>query len=354
MTYISIIIPVRNEEKFIENCLNSVLLFDDLRTFEFEILIIDGMSTDRTADVIKKIIQKEPAIKYLENREIIQAAALNIGLKEAKGEWILRLDAHSEYPKNYLKILYETALRTNADNTGGIVETLPFDDSYAASVVQALTTHKFGVGNSGFRVGMKEGPADTVPYGFFKKSIFDKIGYFDERLVRAQDYEFNRRILAGGGKIWLNPLVCLKYYNQPNLFKFLHKQIAKEAPYNAYMWYLAPYTFAYRHAITAVFASGIFAGILLAFLFPVFLYLFLAVACLYTLIAIGSSLQQAIRFKKPAHAIILPLSFFLYHFLHGIGVLYGIIMLIFRLAPIFQKKEPWKNAGRTKAFENSK
>mgnify|MGYP000943495772 CR=1 FL=1 len=351
MTYISIIIPVRNEEKFIENCLKSVLQFEDLRTFEFEILIIDGMSIDNTLKIVNKFKQNEPTIKYIENPEIIQATALNIGLKEAKGEWILRLDAHSEYPKNYLKILYETALRTNADNTGGIVETLPYDTSYAASVVQALTTHKFGVGNSGFRVGMKEGPADTVPFGFFKKSIFDKIGYFDERLVRAQDYEFNRRILASGGKIWLNPKVCLKYYNQPNLFKFLHKQIAKEAPYNAYMWYLAPYTFAYRHAITAVFASGILAGILLAALFPFFLYLFIIIAGLYGLIAISSSFQQAIRFKKPAHALVLPFSFFLYHFLHGLGVLYGILMLLLHLAPVFHKKEPWKNAGRKRAFE---
>lgn len=348
---ISVLIPCLNEERFIAGCIESVCSFDIPENSGLEILVIDGMSEDRTKEIVQELINKYGNIRLLENPGRIQSCALNIGIRAAKGKYILRLDAHSEYPKNYLKSLYETALRTNADNTGGLVNTLAYDESYGASVVQAITTHKFGVGNSGFRVGMKEGEADTVPYGFFKKEIFDKAGLFDERLVRAQDYEFNRRIKRAGGKIWLNPEIQLNYYNQPNLARFLKKQIFKEAPYNAYMWYLAPYTFTLRHAITAVFSAGIITGVVLSFFFKIILFVFAGFVAFYFLLSLISAIQQAVRFKKILHVFVLPLCFFLFHFLHGLGVLWGLLMLLLRAAPVLKMKKPWKGAVHFRAID---
>lgn len=348
---ISIVIPCRNEEKFISKCLESVYSFEKPSGCEIEILVIDGMSEDRTKEIVLEIIKQRTNIRLLDNAGKIQSSALNIGVNAAKGKYILRLDAHSDYPGNYLQLLYETAIRIDADNTGGLVITQAYDKSYNASIVQALTTHKFGVGNSGFRVGMKEGAADTVPYGFFKKEIFKKAGFFDERLVRAQDYEFNRRIIRSGGKIWLNPEIQLNYYNQPDFGRFLKKQILKEAPYNAYMWYLASYTFTLRHAVTAVFTAGIFAGIILAFFFSVIKYIFAFVMATYFIFSVFSSVQQAIRYKKPVHIFVLPFCFFFFHFLHGAGVLWGILMLLLRTAPVLKYKEPWKDAGHFKAID---
>ncbi len=339
MYKITIIIPCRNEEKFVKNCINSVLKFDDLENCDYEIFLLDGMSEDKTRSIIEQYVVINNRIKLIDNQGIIQSTALNIGIKQAKGYWIMRLDAHAEYPKNYLKKLIETSLKTNADNVGGVVNTLPFNNSYQAQLVQALTTHKFGVGNSGFRIGMKEGEADTVPYGFFKKEIFEKVGYFDERLVRAQDYEFNCRIKKYGGKIWLDPEIVINYYNQPNILKFLSKQFYKEAPYNAYMWYLAPYSFTLRHAITGFFTCGIILGGILSFFPPVIKYLFLSIIGLYFLLAIVSSIQQAVRYKKVLHIFTLPVSFFLYHFIHGLGILVGIIKLIFRISPVQKIKK---------------
>ncbi|HNZ43734.1 MAG TPA: glycosyltransferase family 2 protein [Bacteroidales bacterium] len=336
-TIISILIPCYNEEKFIGKCLDSVRAFEIPDGCETEVLVIDGMSADKTREIVAAKIMEDPGIRLIDNPGRIQSYALNTAIPLSKGSYILRLDSHSDYPVNYLKLLYETALRTGADNTGGLVITRPFNKSYRASVVQALTTHKFGVGNSGFRVGMKEGPADTVPYGFFKRSIFNKIGYFDERLVRAQDYEFNRRIWRAGGTIWLNPEVQLNYYNQPDMHKFLKKQLLYEAPYNAYMWFVAPYTFAYRHAITAVFFGGIIGGMLLSLFVPVLWYVLAAVMAVYFLLAIISSVQQAVRYKKFLHVFTLPVCFFLYHFLHGSGVVWGLLRLLTRTAPIFKK-----------------
>mgnify|MGYP005841483657 CR=1 FL=1 len=348
--FISIIVPVFNEEKYISKCIYSVLELELPENVTTELLIIDGNSTDKTIEIVSELQKKTSNLFLIKNPKRIQAVALNIAIKKSKGEFILRLDAHAEYPNDYLSKLLETAKRINSDNTGGLVVTKEGDGGYQASLVQALTTHKFGVGNSGFRIGVKEGFADTVPYGFFKKTIFEKIGLFDERLVRAQDYEFNRRIIESGGKIWLNPDIYCYYYNQNSLFGFLKKQFVLEAPYNAYMWYLAPYTFAYRHAITGVFAFGVLSGIILSIFSPIIKYLFVFILFLYAVLSIMSALQQSIRFKKFRHFFLLPISFFLYHFIHGLGVLKGIMLLILQKAPVQKTKEPWPGAGRFRAW----
>lgn len=336
MNSVSIIIPVRNEESFIKGCLQSVIDFEGMDKIECEILVIDGNSNDKTRDEVQLFAKRNRhfQIRILDNPDLFQSFALNLGIREARFDYILRLDAHSIYPKDYLKLLIETALRTKAVNTGGILITLPYNEKYPSQLVQALTTHKFGVGNSGFRTEMQEGAADTVPFGFFKKEVFKEIGYFDERLIRAQDYEFNQRIRKFGGLIWLNPEIKIEYFNQPNVFKFLKKQLVNEGPYNAYMWYLHPYTLAYRHVIPAFFTSGVLIGIILSLFFPLMKYVFLSVILFYFAIAIISSLQQAVKYKRALHFFILPFCFFMFHFSYGLGILIGLFKLILRISPV--------------------
>lgn len=340
MNSVSIIIPTRNEEKFIAKCLRSVLNFDGIDKIKYEILIVDGNSEDKTIEQVRLASEQNPKteIHIIHNPKIFQAYALNLGIKQAQYDYILRLDAHSIYPPDYLNLLFETALRTNADNTGGILTTLPYDSTLNAQLVQALTTHKFGVGNSGFRTGMKEGPADTVPFGFFRNEIFTKIGLFDERLIRAQDYEFNQRIRKEGGLIWLNPNIVAEYFNQPSVYKFLKKQLAGEGPYNSYMWYLAPYTFTFRHAIPGVFTAGIIIGSLLSLVSALIFYVFIAILLLYTLLALYSSFQQARRYRNLSFILILPFCFFGFHFFYGLGILTGIFKLLFKISPVQIKK----------------
>jgi hypothetical protein len=223
-------------------------------------------------------------------------------------------------------------------------------EHYQAGLVQALITHKFGVGNSGFRTDAAEGPADTVPYGFFRRSVFDRVGMFDERLVRAQDYEMNRRVIAAGGKVWRNPQIQISYFPQPDFVSFIRKQFVYEAPYNAYMWYLAPYSFAPRHAITAVFALGVIGGIILSPFSTLVRTAFAAVMLLYALLAIFSAMSQGARYREPRHVIFLPFAFFGYHFLHGLGVLAGLLKLATGNAPVQRESEPWPGAGRPRAW----
>ena len=315
-----------------------------------EIFVIDGNSTDKTKEIVTEYTGKDERIKVLDNPGIYQSSALNIGLQKAKGEYICRLDAHSDYAPDYLNKLIRAALETAAANVGGIFITKSGGTNYSAQIVQAISTHRFGVGNSGFRTGAAAGYADTVPYGFYRRSLFEKIGLFDVRLVRAQDYELNRRIIKAGGKIWCTPEIQINYYNQSFFLKFLKKQFFFEAPYNAYMWYLAPYTFAYRHAITGVFAGGVIGGVLISFFSFHLKWIFLSIMVLYFLLALVSSVQQAFKFKKILHVFTLPLSFFLYHFIHGVGLLAGLLRLLFCRAPVQKINEPWPGAGRFRAW----
>lgn len=337
---ISVIIPCRNEEKFIDECIKSVSGFLLPENTEIEILVLDGNSDDNTVEIVKSIMQKDSRVRLIINEKQYQVSALNLGIKNAKGEYILRLDAHAIYPVDYLLLNYTTSVSTNADNVGGIIITMPGADTYGAQIVQALTTHKFGVGNSGFRTGSAEGSADTVPYGFFKRSLVDTVGYYNEQLVSGEDWEFNCRIRHSGGKLWLNPLIQVKYFNQPSLFQFYNKQFSREGHYNAYMWYLAPYTFAFRHSVPGVFSAGVIAGGILSFFSGFVLIIFIGVMLLYGIIAVISSVQQAYRYKKPSFIFSLPLCFFGFHFLYGLGVLSGIAKLILKIAPVKRKLRP--------------
>ena len=206
------------------------------------------------------------------------------------------------------------------------------------------------MGDSGFRTGVKEGPTDTVPFALYRRELFKKVGLFDERLIRAQDYEFNRRVKAAGGTVWLNPEIQSVYYNQESFCEFLRKQICLEAPYNVYLWYLAPHAFALRHGVTGCFALGVIGGLILSPSFDWIRWIFSGVMLLYGLLAVGAGLQQAVRYREPRHAVCLPIAFFLFHFFHGLGVLCGLLRLVTGTAPVQKTSEPWPGAGRKRAW----
>lgn len=346
---ISCLVLCYNERHHIVDCANAVLKFHLPDGFEKEILIIDGMSNDGTRDLLRSIVEKNPSIRVVDNPKRITPCAMNTGIKNSRGEFIAILSAHATYPPDYLLRCLETSERTGADNVGGIFLTQQNGDQYSAALVQALTTHVFGVGSS-YRTNKPEGPADTVAYGFYRRSVFERIGFFDERLIRAQDYELNRRLTISGGTIWLNPEIKVLYKNQKSVWRFYAKQLFKEAPYNAYLWYLAPYAFAPRHAITGVFAAGVIGGTALSPFLWWIRWPFLLVMCLYAVLAIFSGIQQTVRYRKLRHAVVLPFCFFLYHFIHGVGLLGGLLALGMRVAPVQKGAEPWPGAARKRAW----
>jgi len=346
--FVTIIIPVYNEEKFIEQCIESVARFIDYSKIDCEVLIYDGCSTDGTVKQISKLSKKFKYISMFDNKERYQSYALNKGIQIAKGDYILRLDAHAVYPKDYLINCISTMTKVNADNVGGVCITTPSDSSFGAKIIQAITTHKFGVGNSGFRTNASEGYVDTVPFGFYKKETFKKYGIFNENLVRAQDYELNARIIKSGGKVYLNPHINMTYFNLSSLIKFFKKQLLVQGPGNVNLWYNAPYSFALRHSITGIFSLFVLSigfvplyGINLIYLLYVFI--------LYGIFAIFASIGQSIRYKNYKLIFVLPLSFFMFHFLHGLGILYGILKKTFKPFALCMKKRTKSTVGQNES-----
>lgn len=148
----------------------------------------------------------------------------------------------------------------------------------------------------------------------------------------------------------MNPQIKVRYYQQPDMPSFIRKQVAHEAPYNAYLWYLAPYAFTLRHAVTGMFAAFIIVGLALSIFSSAARWIFAAVMILYMTFAVIAGVQQALRYREPRHAVFAPFAFLVYHFLHGAGVLIGFAKLAAGTAPVQRKHEPWPGAGRFRAW----
>ena len=307
--YVSIIVPARNEEKFIAKCLNS-LLSQSFPKDKWEILVVDGNSQDKTKDIVKKYINNYPFIRLLENQEKFTPFGLNIGIKKARGEIIIRIDAHAGYEKDYISKCLKYLKEYDADNVGGAIKTLPIKNTIVAKAIAICLSHPFGTA-ADFRVGVGQPKlVDTVFGGCYKRETFEKIGLFNENLLRSQDMEFNLRLKKAGGKIFLIPDIIAYYYPQSNLFDFLKHNFEDG------IWAVLPLKFTkapfkLRHYIPLVFILTLPLSI-----WP------------YMLISLLFSLQIAFREKSLGLFFVMPWAFAARHFGYGIGSLLGLIKLL--------------------------
>ena len=152
---VSVICPIYNEEKYIAKCIESILN-QDYPKDDLEVIFVDGMSTDKTRDIVNEYTSKYPFIKLIDNPQKIVPPAMNIGIRESKGEIIIRLDAHAEFPSHYFSRLTKALMDLNADNVGGVCVTLPTSDDIIPIAIANVLSSKFGMGNSTFRVGCKK------------------------------------------------------------------------------------------------------------------------------------------------------------------------------------------------------
>ena len=205
---ISVIVSCRNEIRHIRTFLGC-LFHQDLRGLEMEVLIADGMSEDGTRAVLSKFDKKFSVLRVIDNPEKIAATGLNYAIREAKGEIILRMDAHSIYAPDYVRTCVEVLHETDADNVGG--PALTRAEGYIPQAIAHAFHVPFAVGGAKFRDPHYEGPASTVPYGCWRKSTLNCIGKFDAEMVRGQDDELNFRILSSGGTIWQSPRIVSWY-----------------------------------------------------------------------------------------------------------------------------------------------
>nr|WP_321268041.1 glycosyltransferase family 2 protein [uncultured Sulfurimonas sp.] len=323
---VSIIIPIRNEEKYIEECLESIINFDYSKEF-LEVIFIDGVSEDKTVEIIKSYTKKYSYIKILENKKKIVPISMNIGIKAAKGDYVCRLDAHAKYPNNYLSKLLNWSQKLDADNVGAVCITSVKNDTNTAKAIQFVMSDKFGVGNSLFRVGIKEPTiVDTVPFGFYKKEVFDNIGLYDERLVRAQDLELNKRLERNNGKIYLIPDVECTYYPREDYKSFFRNR------FETGRWVMLSSYFtnniksiSIRHMIPLFFSLSLMCSFLLGFMAKEFFYFFGFLLVGYSSILFSRAL---IISKNILFAISILTGYFVLHFSYGMGSFKGILDIV--------------------------
>jgi len=215
--YVTVIVPCRNEGRFIDRCLRSITA-SAYPHDRLEILVVDGMSKDGTRAQIAANVERDPRIVLVENEARTAPAAMNLGIARARGEIVMRMDAHCEYPADYIPQLVRALDEHQADNVGGITEVLPAGSGPVARAIAIALSSRAGVGDSHFRVGT-EAPrwVDTVPFGCWRRETFTKVGLFDESLPRNQDDEFNMRLRRAGGRVLLLPSVVTRYFARERL-----------------------------------------------------------------------------------------------------------------------------------------
>lgn len=326
---ISIICPIYNEGKYIEACIRSVLEADYPQD-QMELLLVDGMSTDVTRDIVHSFAQRYPFIQLLDNPNKTVPFAMNIGIKAAKGEYIIRLDAHASYPKDYFSCLLQGMQANDADNVGGICLTKPGAETVEALAIAEALSSRFGMGNSYFRIGAaRDREVDTVPFGCFRRELFQEIGYFDEMLVRNQDDEFNGRIIRNGGKIVLLKDILIEYFARDKVSKTarmfyqygLYKPLVNKK-------LGSPATI--RQFFPAAFVSALVLPLLLA---PFSFYLgllWVLVLALYGMSALLFSLNPARRNNNFALLYWLPYIFFVIHASYGVGYWKGLYKVVMK------------------------
>ena len=319
---ISIILPIRNEAKYIKQILESILYQRDIEQ-EIEILIVDGMSTDGTRDIIIKYQKDHPNIHLIDNPEKIVSTGFNRALNESKGDIIIRVDGHCEIALDYIQKCIEYLEKINADCVGGATEHVA--SGLVGKSIKMAQSSFFGVGGVSFRKKVEKGEyVDTLAFGAYKREVFDQLGGYDEELVRNQDDEFNFRMIQNDGKIWLDPSIK-STYTQRNSFTGLFKQYFQYGFYKVRVAQKRRGIASWRHLVPGIFVLSLLIGFFLFIIKsdPYFLFLvgmpYLLFSLIFTLLEI---------FKSPKHVFsltVLPLTFFILHFSYGLGFLLGLV-----------------------------
>ena len=313
--------PVRNEADFIGQAVQSIL-DSDYPAEKMEVLIVDGDSDDDTRRIVEKLAESDARIKILDNPRRIVPMAMNIALKEMQGDVFIRIDGHVKIPADFIsKSIQCLNEHPDAWVVGGYIETVA--DDYIGRAIAAAMCSPVGAGNARFRLGDYEGWVDTLAFGAHHKWVVDKIGYFDEELVRNQDDEFNLRIILGGGKIWMSKSIRCIYFSRSSLSK-LWRQYFQYGFWRIRTFQKHKRPAVFRQLVPLLFVlSVLFLGVAGLF-WKLFWYLLETGMILYVMVLfVGAFIvgrKSGWRFVPIA-----PVVFLILHFAYGFGSLWGIV-----------------------------
>lgn len=314
---VSVIVPILNEEKYIRSFLDS-LLYQDYPKENLEIILIDGMSNDGTLEIIKSYLEKYNFIKLIKNPRKTVQHALNLGIDNSNGEYIVRMDAHAWYQKDYISKCIETITKVNANNVGG--PTIVKGKSFIQNIIAACYSCPFALGGSKHYEKDFEGYADTVSWGCFKKDYLVSIGKYDENMPRSEDDDLNFRILENGGKIYINPEIKSEYYPKETFIKLFkqyfnygvwkialikkHGKIPRLSQYIPMIFTIFLIVFGFLSIFSGFFKNLLSLGLLLYIIMNLYF-------------SMNSSLDTI--FEK----ILLAWANFVIHISYGLGFIYG-------------------------------
>ncbi len=322
-TLVSVIVPSRQEVAYIGNCLKA-LIRQTYGLENLEIIVVDGMSADGTREIIAEYARLHKEIKLFDNKLKTTPIAMNIGIKQAKGTYIARVDAHTKPSDNFIEQCVKVINSTDAEVVGGPIETI--GEGFWGKQIAYVLSSVFGVGQSFRTMDSCSGYVDTLAFGLYKREVLEKAGPHDEKLTRGQDWDINQRIIANGGRIYLDSSIRSVWYCANNPIKFIIKSFL-----DGY-WIAAIFEKrSFRH-LAPFFYLLSFVGLALVcywrrhglgpwryVYFPFWSY-----ALLYVMVAFFYSLGMAKR--TGWHAVIVgPFLYASFHFSRGLGTLYGLL-----------------------------
>ena len=321
---VSVIIPCRNEEKTIHLVLEA--LFEQSFPLQnMEIVIADGLSTDGTRRAIHAFSEAHPALfmRLVDNPKQIIPTGLNTAIKASKGELIVRMDAHSLPNQDYVQRCYNAHQEGKAENVGGVWKISPQNNGWVARSIAAAAANPFAVGDAHYRFTEKAAYVDTVPYGSYKRELFEKIGYFDESLLANEDYEFNTRIRQSGGRIWLDPAIQCTYFARAT-FAALAKQYWGYGFWKAQMLKRYPETLRWRQALPPAFVLGLVVLALVGVIWPIAWPVFAIIVGLYLAVQLVPAIQISLKAGDIRLSIGVVIATLIMHYSWGTALIVGL------------------------------
>jgi glycosyltransferase involved in cell wall biosynthesis len=322
---VSIVIPCRNEEKYISKCIDSFLSMG-LGEGSIEIIIVDGMSSDSTLGIIEDYQKRYHFIKLISNPKKKTPFALNLGILNATKEYILIASSHSSFDRNYIHELLKSISVLKADIVGGVMETKVINNTPKTKAICNVLSNKFGVGNAIFRTGTSKAIAvDTVPFGLYKRELFSQVGLYDEKLIRNHDIELSKRFLAHGKSIYLVPTAQCYYYARET-----YSAIAKNSFRNGYWNLLTVFitkkfsSLSLRHFIPL----GFFLSIIMPLFGMVINPYFGILSGLSIFLYLSAVTVISYKYKDDSTSLIsMIITFFCLHFSYGFGSFLGLLRI---------------------------
>jgi glycosyltransferase involved in cell wall biosynthesis len=327
LPFVSIVVPMRNEEEHVEACLRS-LVEQTYPGNSYEIVVADGRSNDGSRAIVERFQNRIARLRLLHNPAQTAPSGMNVAIRASSGKVIIVAGAHATYPADFVENSVLWLERTGADVVGGPVKTSVSSGRFGAKLASIILSSPFGVGNSRFRTSTDEGYVDTVPFGAYRREIFDQVGLFNEKLVRNQDNDLSERIRRAGGKIYLTRALEVEY-SPVRGFRDLISQGFRKSQWHALTLRENVRALGLRHLCPAILVL-LSIALLSASISNAGARAILGAA---VVAYVSAGFFAALNLPRPASKrmrAVFPFACFLYHSAYGLGTLYGMRHLVSR------------------------